>query len=144
MDQLPTDDMRAHIMKMSKRTFYNDDDKMCIQQIIMLLNSLEALSSDHGLAGDDFASMEYSLVCYLVLINCKLSKQLTCILGKNQVVFTKDSRASYAIIIRSMRSTATKASENCCDYSTLFDKRLSSISRAKKRLSRNGAVNDDA
>lgn len=62
MDQLPTDDMRAHITKMSKRSFYNEDDKSCFQQMIMLLNSLEALSHDQNLVGDDFSSMDYSLV----------------------------------------------------------------------------------
>jgi hypothetical protein len=62
MDQLPTDDMRAHITKMAKRSFYNDDDKSCFHQMIVLLNSLEALSHDHNLVGDDFSSMEYSMV----------------------------------------------------------------------------------
>lgn len=62
MDQLPTDDMRAHITKMSKRSFYNDDDKSCFHQMIVLLNSLEALSHDHNLVGDDFSSMEFSMV----------------------------------------------------------------------------------
>ena len=66
MDQLPTDDMRAHITKMSKRSFYNDDDKLCFSQMLMLLNSLEALSHDQGLIGDDFSSMEYSMVNFLV------------------------------------------------------------------------------
>lgn len=73
MDQLPTDDMRAHITKMSKRSFYNDDDKLCLQQIITLLNSLEALSSDHNLVGDDFASMEYSMVCNSVGLSVDMS-----------------------------------------------------------------------
>jgi len=62
MDQLPTDDMRAHITKMSKRSFYNEDDKLCFLQMVMLLNGLEALSHDHGLSGDDFSSMEFSMV----------------------------------------------------------------------------------
>lgn len=62
MDQLPTDDMRAHITKMAKRSFYNEDDKSCFHQMIVLLNSLEALSHDHNLVGDDFSSMEYSMV----------------------------------------------------------------------------------
>lgn len=64
MDHLPTDDMRAHITKMSKRSFYNEDDKMCFLQMIMLLNSLEALSHDHSLVGDDFSSLEYSMVVF--------------------------------------------------------------------------------
>jgi hypothetical protein len=63
MDQIPTDDIRAHISKMSKRSFYNEEDKSCFQQMIMLLNSLEALSHDHNLVGgDDFSSLEYSSV----------------------------------------------------------------------------------
>lgn len=62
MDQLPTDDMRAHITKMLKRSFYNEDDKSCFQQMIVLLNSLEALSHDQNLVGDDFSSMDYSIV----------------------------------------------------------------------------------
>lgn len=61
MDQLPTDDMRAHIIKMSKRSFYNDDDKLCFSQMLMLLNSLEALSHDQSIIGDDFSSMDYSM-----------------------------------------------------------------------------------
>lgn len=65
MDQLPTDDMRAHILKISKRSYYNDDDKSCFQQMIMLLNSLEALSQDQSLVGDDFTSMDYSIVSFL-------------------------------------------------------------------------------
>jgi hypothetical protein len=35
--------------------------------MIMLLNSLEALSHDHSLVGDEFASLEYSMVCVLLL-----------------------------------------------------------------------------
>lgn len=66
MDQLPTDDMRAHITKMSKRSFYNEDDKSCFQQMIVLINSLEALSHDHNLVGDDFSSMDYSMVSSIV------------------------------------------------------------------------------
>ena len=62
MDQ--TDDMRAHITKMAKRSFYNDEDKSCFHQMIILLNSLEALSHDHNLVGDDFSSMEYSMVIF--------------------------------------------------------------------------------
>lgn len=62
MDQLPTDDMRAHIIKMSKRSFYNDDDKLCFSQMLMLLNSLEALSHEQSIIGDDFSSMDYSMV----------------------------------------------------------------------------------
>ncbi|XP_070492663.1 putative leucine-rich repeat-containing protein DDB_G0290503 isoform X2 [Chironomus tepperi] len=61
MDQLPTDDMRAHIIKMSKRSFYNDDDKLCFSQMLMLLNSLEALSHEQSIIGDDFSSMDYSM-----------------------------------------------------------------------------------
>ena len=65
MDQLPTDDMRAHITKMSKRSYYNEEDKSCFQQMLMLLNSLEALSQDQNLVGDDFSSMDYSMVSSL-------------------------------------------------------------------------------
>lgn len=65
MDQLPTDDMRAHITKMSKRSYYNEEDKSCFQQMLMLLNSLEALSQDQNLVGDDFSSMDYSIVSNL-------------------------------------------------------------------------------
>ncbi|KAL7020546.1 hypothetical protein ACKWTF_011572 [Chironomus riparius] len=61
MDQLPTDDMRAHIIKMSKRSFYNDDDKLCFSQMLMLLNSLEALSHEQSIIGDEFSSMDYSM-----------------------------------------------------------------------------------
>lgn len=74
MDQLPTDDMRAHITKMSKRSFYNEDDKSCFQQMIVLINSLEALSQDHNLVGDDFSSMEYSMVRSFATIFCGLTK----------------------------------------------------------------------
>lgn len=62
MDQLPTEDMRAHITKMSKRSYYNEEDKSCFQQMMMLLNSLEALSHDQNLVGDDFSSMDFSMV----------------------------------------------------------------------------------
>lgn len=65
MDQLPTEDMRAHITKMSKRSFYNEEDKSCFQQILMLLNSLESLSHEQSLVGDDFSSLEFSLVRYI-------------------------------------------------------------------------------
>lgn len=72
MDQLPTDDIRAHISKMSKRSFYNEEDKSCFQQMIMLLNSLEALSHDHNLVGsDDFSSIEYSSVSVSYMKNFK-------------------------------------------------------------------------
>ena len=62
MDQLPTEDMRKHIAIMSKRPFYNEDDKLCFLQLTMLLNSLEALSQDQCLLGDEFSSMDYSMV----------------------------------------------------------------------------------
>lgn len=32
---------------MSKRSCYDEDDKLCLLQVLTLLNNLEALSKDH-------------------------------------------------------------------------------------------------
>lgn len=47
MDQIPTDEVRKRIRAMSKRSCYDEDDKLCLLQVLTLLNNLEALSKDH-------------------------------------------------------------------------------------------------
>uniref|UniRef100_A0A240PJW2 JAKMIP_CC3 domain-containing protein n=1 Tax=Anopheles atroparvus TaxID=41427 RepID=A0A240PJW2_ANOAO len=61
LDQIPTDDVRKRLIAMSKRTCYDEEDKLCLLQILSLLNNLEALSQDHEIAGDDL-SLELPVV----------------------------------------------------------------------------------
>ncbi|XP_049534761.1 myosin-10 [Anopheles darlingi] len=55
LDQIPTDDVRKRLIAMTKRTCYDEEDKLCMLQILSLLNNLEALSQDHEIAGDDMS-----------------------------------------------------------------------------------------
>uniref|UniRef100_A0A1Y9IG04 JAKMIP_CC3 domain-containing protein n=1 Tax=Anopheles gambiae TaxID=7165 RepID=A0A1Y9IG04_ANOGA len=55
LDQIPTDDVRKRLIAMTKRTCYDEEDKLCLLQILSLLNNLEALSQDHEIAGDDMS-----------------------------------------------------------------------------------------
>ncbi|XP_050087119.1 uncharacterized protein LOC126572107 [Anopheles aquasalis] len=57
LDQIPTDDVRKRLIAMTKRTCYDEEDKLCMLQILSLLNNLEALSQDHEIAGDDEMSL---------------------------------------------------------------------------------------
>ncbi|XP_052869777.1 uncharacterized protein LOC128275344 isoform X2 [Anopheles cruzii] len=58
LDQIPTDDVRKRLVAMTKRPCYDDEDKLCLLQILSLLNNLEALSQDHEIAGDDLSLVE--------------------------------------------------------------------------------------
>ncbi|XP_062557565.1 putative leucine-rich repeat-containing protein DDB_G0290503 isoform X2 [Armigeres subalbatus] len=53
LDQIPTDDVRKRIATMTKRACYDEEDKMCLLQILSLLNNLEALSQDHEIVNED-------------------------------------------------------------------------------------------
>ncbi|XP_058128853.1 CAP-Gly domain-containing linker protein 1 [Anopheles ziemanni] len=55
LDQIPTDDVRKRVIAMTKRACYDEEDKLCLLQILSLLNNLEALSQDHEIAGDDLS-----------------------------------------------------------------------------------------
>lgn len=55
LDQIPTDDVRKRIVTMTKRACYDEDDKMCLLQILSLLNNLEALSQDHEIVNEDMS-----------------------------------------------------------------------------------------
>uniref|UniRef100_A0A1Y9HAK0 Uncharacterized protein n=1 Tax=Anopheles farauti TaxID=69004 RepID=A0A1Y9HAK0_9DIPT len=55
LDQIPTDDVRKRLIAMTKRTCYDEEDKLCLLQILSLLNNLEALSQDHEIAGDELS-----------------------------------------------------------------------------------------
>ncbi|XP_052891027.1 protein lava lamp isoform X2 [Anopheles moucheti] len=55
LDQIPTDDVRKRLIAMTKRSCYDEEDKLCFLQILSLLNNLEALSQDHEIAGDDMS-----------------------------------------------------------------------------------------
>lgn len=46
---------------MTKRPCYDDDDKLCLLQILSLLNNLEALSQDQEITGE-FLSLEINQV----------------------------------------------------------------------------------
>lgn len=55
LDQIPTDDVRKRIATMTKRSCYDEEDKLCLLQILSLLNNLEALSQDHEIASEDMS-----------------------------------------------------------------------------------------
>ncbi|XP_059622155.1 GRIP and coiled-coil domain-containing protein 2 isoform X2 [Phlebotomus argentipes] len=57
IDSIPNDDVRKRIIAMTKRSCYDDDDKLCLLQILSLLNNLEALSQDQEITGE-FLSLE--------------------------------------------------------------------------------------
>ncbi|XP_055705583.1 GRIP and coiled-coil domain-containing protein 2-like isoform X2 [Phlebotomus papatasi] len=57
IDSIPNDDVRKRIIAMTKRPCYDDDDKLCLLQILSLLNNLEALSQDQEITGE-FLSLE--------------------------------------------------------------------------------------
>lgn len=61
IDQVPTEDVRKHIVLMSKRA-QDEDDKVCLMQILSLLNNLEALSQDQCITGDDLHSLDIHVV----------------------------------------------------------------------------------
>lgn len=46
---------------MSKRNFYDDDDKSCLVQVLSLLNNLEALSHDQEITSNDL-SLDFNMV----------------------------------------------------------------------------------
>lgn len=52
MDQIPTEEVRKRIRAMSKRACYDEDDKLCLLQVLTLINNLEALSRDHDSGSD--------------------------------------------------------------------------------------------
>uniref|UniRef100_A0A1B0CDP7 Janus kinase and microtubule-interacting protein C-terminal domain-containing protein n=1 Tax=Lutzomyia longipalpis TaxID=7200 RepID=A0A1B0CDP7_LUTLO len=52
IDSIPNDDVRKRIIAMTKRPCYDDDDKLCLLQILSLLNNLEALSQDQEITGE--------------------------------------------------------------------------------------------
>lgn len=54
IDQIPTDDVRKRLLLMTKKC-YDEEDKVCLMQILSLLNNLEALSQDQSLNGDDMS-----------------------------------------------------------------------------------------
>lgn len=43
--QISTEDVRKRIRLMSKRACYDEDDKMCLMQVLSLLNQWDAASS---------------------------------------------------------------------------------------------------
>ncbi|XP_055688464.1 uncharacterized protein LOC129792975 isoform X2 [Lutzomyia longipalpis] len=57
IDSIPNDDVRKRIIAMTKRPCYDDDDKLCLLQILSLLNNLEALSQDQEITGE-FLSLD--------------------------------------------------------------------------------------
>ncbi|XP_049284250.1 restin homolog isoform X1 [Anopheles funestus] len=63
LDQIPTDDVRKRLVAMTKRSCYDEEDKLCFLQILSLLNNLEALSQDHEITGEDM-SLEPSVQKY--------------------------------------------------------------------------------
>lgn len=52
IDNVPSDDIRKRILTMTKRSCYDEEDKICLIQILSLLNNLEALSQDHEISGE--------------------------------------------------------------------------------------------
>lgn len=46
---------------MSKRNFYDDDDRSCLVQVLSLLNNLEALSHDQEITSNDL-SLDFNMV----------------------------------------------------------------------------------
>lgn len=57
IDNIPSDDIRKRILTMTKRSCYDEEDKICLMQILSLLNNLEALSQDHEISGE-FTSLD--------------------------------------------------------------------------------------
>lgn len=46
---------------MTKRNFYDDDDRSCLVQVLSLLNNLEALSHDQEITSNDL-SLDFNMV----------------------------------------------------------------------------------
>ncbi|XP_055603537.1 putative leucine-rich repeat-containing protein DDB_G0290503 [Uranotaenia lowii] len=76
LDQIPTDDVRKRIILMSKRSCYDEDDKMCLLQVLSLLNNLEALSQDHEIAADEM-SLEMNVKYIYPFSDNNQSKSIT-------------------------------------------------------------------
>lgn len=51
------DDIRKRILGMTKRSCYDEEDKIALMQVLSLLNNLEALSQDHEISGE-FSSLD--------------------------------------------------------------------------------------
>ena len=78
IDNIPSDDIRKRILTMTKRSCYDEEDKICLMQILSLLNNLEALSQDHEISGE-FSSLDSCTSRHL---------QHTPNLSKNRIVAT--------------------------------------------------------
>lgn len=57
IDNIPSDDIRKRILAMTKRSCYDGEDRICLMQILSLLNNLEALSQDQEISGE-FSSLD--------------------------------------------------------------------------------------
>lgn len=76
IDNVPSDDIRKRILTMTKRSCYDEEDKICLMQILSLLNNLEALSQDQEISGE-FSSLDSTA-----------SKQMYQPTTKNRIVAT--------------------------------------------------------
>lgn len=64
LEQLPSDFVRRNLLAMSKHNCFQEKEKLCLLQVLSLLNNLEALSQDQDIIFDDdnFKTMSVSLV----------------------------------------------------------------------------------
>lgn len=58
IDQIHHDDVRKRLMIMAKRICYDEEDRMCLLQVLSLLNNLEALSQDHEISATEILNTE--------------------------------------------------------------------------------------
>lgn len=65
LEQLPSDYVRKNLLSMSKHSCFQEKEKLCLLQVLSLLNNLEALSQDQDMIFDDdnFRSMTVSVSC---------------------------------------------------------------------------------
>lgn len=53
LEQLPSDYVRKNLLAMSKHNCFQEKEKLCLLQVLSLLNNLEALSQDQDIIFDD-------------------------------------------------------------------------------------------
>jgi hypothetical protein len=72
MDQIPSEEVRKRLATMSKRVCYDEEDRMCLLQILTLINNLEVLSQQQDHQGSNENSLDSIVVSICSSMPCDL------------------------------------------------------------------------
>jgi hypothetical protein len=67
MDQMPSEEVRKRLVTMSKRSCYDDEDRMCLLQIVTLINNLEVLSQQQDHPTSNESSLDSIVVSGMLI-----------------------------------------------------------------------------